>query len=60
MINNRCFRFIPINQRFVLKIYLVLAAYQYYDLASSIIQQICTYLNIGCLYIKKKPEEKTN
>lgn len=52
--------FIPINHRLVLKIYLVIAAYQYYDLASSVIQQICTYLDIGCLRIKKKPVEKTN
>lgn len=52
--------FMPINHRLVLKIYLVIAAYQYYDLASSVIQQICTYLDIGCLYIKKKPIEKTS
>lgn len=52
--------FTPVNHRLVIKIYLVLAAYFYHDLATNVIQQICKYLDIGCLYIKKKPATKSS
>ncbi|KAI8975620.1 CDP-alcohol phosphatidyltransferase-domain-containing protein [Mycotypha africana] len=46
--------FVAVDHRFIVKIYLLIATFQYYDLASSVIEEICTYLDIGCLYIKKK------
>lgn len=52
--------FTPVNHRLVVKIYLVLAAYFYHDLATNVVQQICKYLDIGCLYIKKKPATKSS
>jgi ethanolaminephosphotransferase len=46
--------YIVLDHRFILQIYLCLAAILYYHLASRVIHEICTYLDIGCLYIKKK------
>ncbi|GAA5801152.1 hypothetical protein HPULCUR_006594 [Helicostylum pulchrum] len=52
--------FIPISHRLVLKIFVIFAGYTYYDLATNVVQQICKYLDIGCLYIKKKPASKSS
>lgn len=53
-----CYRafYVILDHRFIIKIYLAMAAIQYYHLASSVINQICDYLDIGCLYIKHKRE----
>ncbi|CAO3702973.1 unnamed protein product [Rhizopus stolonifer] len=48
--------YVILDHRFIIKIYLAVAAIQYYHLASSVINQICDYLDIGCLYIKHKRE----
>ncbi|ORZ21511.1 hypothetical protein BCR42DRAFT_407682 [Absidia repens] len=36
---------------------LVISLIQYANFALDVIQQICQYLDIGCLYIKNKPTE---
>ncbi|KAF7723078.1 hypothetical protein EC973_002362 [Apophysomyces ossiformis] len=48
---------ITLDHRAVARSFLFLAAAQYAHLALSVIQQICAYLDIGCLYIKKKKTE---
>ncbi|KAL0086275.1 CDP-alcohol phosphatidyltransferase-domain-containing protein [Phycomyces blakesleeanus] len=45
---------VAIDHRLVIRAFLVLAGAQYFIFIIGIIQQICTYLDIGCLYIKKK------
>ncbi|KAI9033655.1 CDP-alcohol phosphatidyltransferase-domain-containing protein [Phycomyces nitens] len=45
---------ITIDHRFVIRAFVVLAGAQYFIFIIGVIQQICKYLDIGCLYIKKK------
>ncbi|KAI9254016.1 CDP-alcohol phosphatidyltransferase-domain-containing protein [Sporodiniella umbellata] len=49
--------YVLLDHRWVIKVYLVLAAAQYAHLVHGVIQQICDYLDIGCLYIKH-PKKK--
>lgn len=50
------FRSYNINQRVAVKAILFLAALQYASLVRGVINQLCTYLDIQCLTVKKKKQ----
>lgn len=50
------YRSYNINQRVAVKVILFLAALQYASLVRGVINQLCTYLDIQCLTVKKKKQ----
>ena len=48
---------LSITQSATLKAFIIIALIQYGSLVFGVINEICTYLNIGCLTIKKKKSE---
>ncbi|KAG2217464.1 hypothetical protein INT45_011900 [Circinella minor] len=48
---------LSITQAATLKAFIIIATIQYGSLVFGVINEICTYMNIGCLTIKKKKSE---